>query len=81
MSQTSPKGKYLRVADVRRRYGGASDMWLVRKMREFGFPRPIYFGGRDRFWITEQLDEWDRAMIERGSTSQHGVAKRKAVSS
>jgi hypothetical protein len=56
-------------------------MWLVRKMREFGFPRPIYFGGRDRFWITEQLDEWDRAMIERGSTSQHGVAKRKAVSS
>ena len=81
MSTESLKGKYSRVGDVRRRYGGASDMWLVRKMRDFGFPRPIYFGGRDRFWITEQLDEWDDAMIQRGSTSQHGVAKRKAVPS
>ncbi len=81
MSQVTPKGKYLRVADVRHRYGGASNMWIVRKMRDFDFPQPIYLGGRDRFWIADQLDDWDGAMIERGSTSQHGIAKRKAVQS
>lgn len=81
MSHDTPKGKYSRIADVRRRYGGASDMWITRKTRDFGFPAPVYLGGRDRFWITEQLDSWDSAMIERGSTAQHGIAKRKAVQS
>ena len=52
-------------------------MWITRKTRDFGFPQPVYLGGRDRFWITEQLDEWDRAMIERGSTAQHGVAAKR----
>lgn len=74
----SPKPIYLRIADVRRRYGGASDMWITRKTRDFGFPAPVFLGGRDRFWRLEELDAWDRAMIERGSTWHHGVAKRPA---
>ena len=50
-------------------------MWLHRKMATAGFPRPVYLGGRDRFWKLEELEAWDREMIERGST-WHGVAKR-----
>ena len=35
----------LRAAAVRRRYGGASDMWIHRRLNDnTGFPRPIYLG-------------------------------------
>jgi predicted DNA-binding transcriptional regulator AlpA len=69
VSVESPKPKYVRVAELRARYGGVSDMWFVRKMRDEGFPQPVYFGGRDRFWNVEALDEWDRAKIAAGPTS------------
>lgn len=81
MSNDPPKPKYSRVAEVRARYGNASDMWITRKMRDAGFPTPVYFGGRDRFWRNEELDSWDSAMIERGSSPPVGIAKRKAVQS
>ena len=42
------------------RYGGVSDMWIARKQRECGITAPVFLGGRDRFWIVEQLDDWDR---------------------
>lgn len=66
VSLESPKPKYVRVAEVRARYGGVSDMWIARKMRDEAFPQPVYFGGRDRFWSVEALDEWDRAKIAAG---------------
>ena len=69
---TKPKPVYVRVADVRARYG-VSDMWIARKQRDCGFPAAIHLGGRDRFWRLDELESWDRAMIERGSTL-HGVA-------
>ena len=34
------------------------------------FPAPVFLGGRDRFWRLEELEAWDREMIERGSTWQ-----------
>jgi predicted DNA-binding transcriptional regulator AlpA len=73
----APKPKYVRVADVRARYG-ASDMWITRKTRDFGFPAAVHLGGRDRFWKLEELEAWDRAMIERGSTLHGVAAKRRA---
>ncbi len=81
MSYGSSKPKYLRVADVRRRYGNCSDMWIQRKSTEFGFPAAVYFGGRDRFWRDEDLDAWDRIMIERGSSPPVGIARRRTVQS
>ena len=74
----APKPKYVRVADVRRRYGGASDMWITRKTRDFGFPAAVHLGGRDRFWRLDELEAWDREMIERGSTF-HGVAAKRSA--
>ncbi len=38
-------------------------MWLFRKQHECGFPAPVFLGGRDRFWIVEQLDSWDREQL------------------
>jgi predicted DNA-binding transcriptional regulator AlpA len=55
-----PKLKtYLRVKQVRARYGDASDEWIRRKTKEAGFPKPYYLHGADRFWLLEELDAWD----------------------
>jgi hypothetical protein len=57
---------YSRARNVRARYGDVSDMWLTRRMRDDGFPQPVYFATKERFWKNEELDEWDRVMIARG---------------
>jgi hypothetical protein len=57
--------RYLRVAQVRARYGDASDEWIRRKTREAGFPAPYYLDGADRFWAVEELDAWDTATLKR----------------
>jgi predicted DNA-binding transcriptional regulator AlpA len=51
---------YLRTADVQRRYGGVSRMWLWRNLNnsKSGFPKPRYFG-RQRFWLVSDLVEWE----------------------
>jgi len=51
----------LRAAAVRRRYGGASDMWIHRRLNDnTGFPRPIYLG-TIRHWRLSELIEWECA--------------------
>ncbi|MDN3278718.1 hypothetical protein QWJ07_30960 [Frankia sp. RB7] len=72
---------YLRVSQVRQRYGDCSDMWITRKTREAAFPAPVHLGGRDRFWRLEDLESWDRAMIERGAEPTPVPPPRKAVRS
>lgn len=67
----NPKPKtYLRIAQVRRRYGDCSPMWVVRAMAQRGFPQPTTFGGRDRLWLESELDDWDKV---------HGALKPKPL--
>ncbi len=66
----SPKRKYSRTSAVKLRFGGVSDMWLTRKMRDAGFPQPVYFGGRDRFWLDDELDAWEAANASREPAAQ-----------
>jgi predicted DNA-binding transcriptional regulator AlpA len=50
----------LRAGDVRKRYGGASDMWIYRRLADDpSFPRPIYISRR-RFWRVNELVQWER---------------------
>jgi predicted DNA-binding transcriptional regulator AlpA len=53
-------------------------MWITRKQRDCGFPAAVTLGGRDRFWRVDELDAWDRRMIEAGPPLLHGVTKRRA---
>ncbi len=62
-NESSPR--YIRVAQVLIRYGGVSQMWLTRRLRDDGFPAPCYFGSSERFFRVDELDGWDRAMIAR----------------
>jgi predicted DNA-binding transcriptional regulator AlpA len=76
------KAKYSRAAEVKARYGGVSDMWLHRRLRDDNFPQPIFFGSKERFFENKALDEWDALMIERGcKSSSKLVPPPKAVQS
>jgi len=54
--------RYLTIGQIKRRYGGVSDMWVWRYMREHGFPRPVQFGGPTsaRHWLLADLEKWER---------------------
>jgi predicted DNA-binding transcriptional regulator AlpA len=53
---------YLNAAQVRRRYGGASDMALWRWLHDekLGFPQPFRINGR-RFWREADLAAWEQS--------------------
>jgi len=61
--------RYLTVGQVRERYG-VSAMWIVRYMRDHGFPQPIKFGGTKsaRHWLLADIEAWEasRARINVG---------------
>ena len=49
-------------------FGGASDMWLWRKLNtpELNFPKPIYIGKR-RFFDEAEVLSWIEAQAEKGA--------------
>ncbi|MGD9919451.1 MAG: helix-turn-helix transcriptional regulator [Paenirhodobacter sp.] len=49
-------------------FGGASDMWLWRRLADpaSGFPRPIYIGKR-RFFDEAEILAWIALQAERGA--------------
>jgi predicted DNA-binding transcriptional regulator AlpA len=54
--------RYLTAGQVRVRFGGVSDMWLFRYMRDHGFPKPVKFGGPTsaRHWRLVDVEQWER---------------------
>jgi predicted DNA-binding transcriptional regulator AlpA len=58
---------YLKTNQVRERYGNCSAMWIERRMKDSGFPVPIYFGAL-RFWRVSGLVAWDAAQIKTAPT-------------
>lgn len=66
MALPESESRYLRAAQVKARYGGVSDMWITRRLRDDDFPAPVFFGTKERFFAADALDQWDRVMIARG---------------
>lgn len=51
----------LPASNVKARYGGVSDMWIWRRLRDnSNFPSPVDIGGR-RFWRLSELVAWERS--------------------
>jgi hypothetical protein len=49
----------MRTADLRKRYGGCSAMWIERRLSgDPTFPRPIYIAKR-RFWRLADIVAWE----------------------
>lgn len=61
---TNPaEDRYINSTALRQRYGGVSDMWVWRRLKEDPtFPKPEYIAKR-RFWKLSELDAWDAARI------------------
>ena len=55
---------YLPTDQVQARYGHCSHMWVIRRMKDAGFPSPVYFGRR-RFWRESDLEAWEAEQIRR----------------
>ena len=59
---------YLTTAQVCERYSH-SHMWIERRMKDAGFPRPIYFtGSRLRHWPLSTLITWEE---QHNATASH----------
>jgi hypothetical protein len=63
--------RYLRAAQVRKRYGDITEMTLWRWLHdpELNFPQPEYHG-RDRFWDEAVLDAHDRECARRSAAKR-----------
>ena len=51
--------RLITAAQVRQRFGGVSRMWLHRRIRYDGFPRPVRIAHR-RFFRLDQIEQWER---------------------
>ncbi len=51
------------AADVKRRYGDVSHMWIERRLAnpDSGFPRPLYVGDR-RYSRLSELVAWEHSL-------------------
>jgi predicted DNA-binding transcriptional regulator AlpA len=64
---------YITAPQLLLRFGGMSDMWLVRMLeRDSTFPRPYYFGGKRRFFKLSELESWERASAVKASWGKPG---------
>ncbi len=60
------------VAKVCERFGGVSQMWVNRRLKDDPlFPQPVYISKR-RFFRVDELDAYERA-LPRGRTYEEAV--------
>lgn len=66
----SDDARYLSIGQVRERFG-VSDMWVFRRTRDHGFPKPVRFGGKTspRYWLLSEIQDWERARINSGEAA------------
>lgn len=61
---------YVSVAQLRRRYGGISRMWLFRRLRDDPtFPKPTNLGQGTRYWRIADLEVWERSVAAKSKSS------------
>jgi predicted DNA-binding transcriptional regulator AlpA len=58
--------EYLTAAQVCARFGGASRMWLHRRLVNDGFPAPVRFGGRFRYFKLSEIQQWEATKAQTG---------------
>jgi len=55
------EGIYVKMGDIRARYG-VSHMWVERRLKDDKtFPRPALVVGKRRFWLVTDLVKWERS--------------------
>ena len=65
----SNDSRYLSAAHIMERFG-VSHMWILRRMADANFPRPIKFTDARtarRFWRIADVDEWEREQAKQNA--------------
>jgi predicted DNA-binding transcriptional regulator AlpA len=68
---------YMSAGQVQAYFGNVSAMWLVRRMRDSDFPKPIKFAPRStapRFWRRSDIQAWAAAREARSWATPSGQA-------
>jgi predicted DNA-binding transcriptional regulator AlpA len=63
----SNDSRYLSAAQIMERFG-VSHMWIIRRMADADFPKPIKFTNAQtarRFWRIAEVEEWEREWTKR----------------
>jgi predicted DNA-binding transcriptional regulator AlpA len=56
--------RYLTVAELKQRWGGVSQMFIERRVREPGFPQPIRLpGSRIRLFLESDIEAYERSAV------------------
>jgi hypothetical protein len=64
---------FLTSADIRRRYGNVSDMWIHRRLTDgSGFPAPMVGPDRRRRWKLSECLNWERKQPVAKQTGKTG---------
>ena len=60
--EISTDARYLTIGQLRERFC-VPDMWVWRHMRDYGFPKPVQFGGPTsaRHWLLTDIEHWERS--------------------
>lgn len=54
---------YISAAQLKRRFGGRSDMWIWRRQQDDNFPTPLRISGQ-RYWKLSELQKWEESKRE-----------------
>lgn len=57
----SDDARYFTIGQIRERFA-VSNMWVYRHMKNYGFPKPVQFGGKTsaRHWRISEIEVWER---------------------
>jgi len=57
----SDKPTYWSAGQVRLHFGGVSSMWIVRRLADANFPKPVHLGTSRRYWRVADVVAWEAA--------------------
>jgi predicted DNA-binding transcriptional regulator AlpA len=61
---TKKTKRYLTVPELKERWGGVSQMFVERRVREPGFPQPIRLpGSRIRLFLESDIEAYERGCV------------------
>jgi predicted DNA-binding transcriptional regulator AlpA len=71
INDEAPPTKFVTAAQLRARWGGCSSMFIVRRMADPAFPRPIQLGNsKIRLWQLSEIEAYERSCVRKANESK-----------
>ena len=81
MSKKKSKKEFIRTAQLRKRWGGCSHMFVERRLKsDPTFPKPVKLGGKLRLWDLDEVEAYERRFVAAAGESEAERAPKGGVS-